>query len=175
MCFHSARLDAKINTENELLDLKTQDRNKWSFPLIQLGNAMMNKAVETSDFSRYHYEAAIVAEHIKAPNFEQTNWSKILQWYKHLYAIQPFPSLLLNMAVVCLQNNNFVKANYYFNQINPDDLAQRAYLFYGAKAECFAKMNHKKEALEFINIALDKVTNQLERNFLEKKKLSMFN
>lgn len=175
MCFHSARLDAKINTENELLDLKTQDRNKWSFPLIQLGNAMMNKAVETSDFSRYHYEAAIVAEHIKAPNFEQTNWSKILQWYKHLYAIQPSPSLLLNMAVVCLQNNNFVKANYYFNQINPDDLAQRAYLFYGAKAECFAKMNHKKEALEFINIALDKVTNQLEKDFLEKKKLSMFN
>ncbi|MEE9408358.1 MAG: DUF6596 domain-containing protein [Polaribacter sp.] len=170
MCFHSARLDAKINTENELLDLKTQDRNKWSFPLIQLGNMMMNKAVKTDFFSRYHYEAAIVSEHIKAPNFEQTNWDKILHWYKCLYELQPSHSNLLTMAVVCLQTNNFVKANYYFEQINPEDLAQRSYLFYGAKAGYYSKINNKKEALKFIDIALEKVTNKLEKKFLEKKK-----
>ena len=170
MCFHAARLDAKVNTENELLDLKTQDRNKWSFPLIQLGNAMMNKAVETSNFSRYHYEAAIVAEHIKAPNFQQTNWDKILKWYKELYAITPSPSMLLNMAVVCLQNDNCVKANYYFSQIKPDDQAQRTYLFFGAKADYFHKTNNIKEALKNIDIALDLVSNKFEKEFLEKKK-----
>ena len=170
MCFHSARLDAKINTENELLDLKTQDRNKWSFPLIQLGNAMMNKAVKTENFSRYHYEAAIVGEHIKAPSFEQTNWEKILDWYKCLYQLNPTPSYLLTMAVVCLQNKNYIKANYFFEQINPDDLAQRAYLFYGAKADYFNKTNKKKEALKAIDLALGKVTNKLEKEFLEKKK-----
>lgn len=170
MCFHSARLDAKINTENELLDLKTQDRNKWSFPLIQLGNMMMNKAVKVDVFSTYHYEAAIVAEHIKAPNFEQTNWDKILHWYKCLHQLQPSDSKLLTMAVVCLQTNNFVKANYYFEQINPDDLAQRSYLFYGAKADYYSKMDNKKEALKFIDIALKKVTNKLEKEFLKNKK-----
>ena len=173
MCFHSSRLDAKINTENELLDLKNQDRNKWSYPLIQLGNAMMHKAVETERFSNYHYEAAIAAEHIKAPNFEQTNWDKILHWYKCLYELNPTTSLLLTMAVVCLQNENYLKANYYFEQINPNDLAQRAYLFYGAKADYFSKINKKKEALKFIDLALEKVTNKLEREFLEKKKLSL--
>ena len=173
MCFHAARLDAKINTENELLDLKTQDRNKWSFPLIQLGNTMMHKAVETDKFSTYHYEAAIVAEHIKAPNFEQTNWGKILHWYKCLYELHPSTSHLLTMAVVCLQNENYVKANYYFEQINPDDLAQRAYLFYGAKADYYSKLNKKKEAIKFIELALEKVTNKLEKEFLEKKKKSL--
>ncbi|WP_158839452.1 RNA polymerase sigma factor [Polaribacter sp. L3A8] len=173
MCFHSARLDAKVNTENELLDLKTQDRNKWSFPLIQLGNMMMNKAVETETFSRYHYEAAIVAEHIKAANFEQTDWDKILHWYKCLYKIQPTTSHLLTMAVVCLQSKNHVKANYYFQQINPDDLAQRAYLFYGAKSDYYSKINKKKQALKCMNIALEKVTNDLEKAFLEKKKKTL--
>ncbi|QOD59993.1 sigma-70 family RNA polymerase sigma factor [Polaribacter haliotis] len=173
MCFHSARLDAKINTENELLDLKNQDRNKWSFPMIQLGNMMMNKAVETSQFSRYHYEAAIVAEHIKAPNFEQTDWNKILNYYKCLHKIQPSTSYLLTMAVVCLQSENYIKANYYFEQINPDDLAQRSYLFYGAKADYFAKTNNKKEALKFIDTALEKVSNNLEKDFLERKKKSL--
>ncbi|WP_299671449.1 sigma-70 family RNA polymerase sigma factor [uncultured Polaribacter sp.] len=170
MCFHSARLDSKINTENQLLDLKNQDRNKWSFPLIQLGNTMMHKAVESDEFSTYHYEAAIVAEHIKAPNFEQTNWDKILHWYKRLHELQPSAFHLLTMAVVCIQNKKYVKANYYFKQIHPQDLAQRAYLFYGAKADYFAKINKKKEALKYIDLALDKVTNNLEKEFLKKRK-----
>jgi len=170
MCFHAARLDAKINTENELLDLKHQDRNKWSFPLIQLGNAMMDKAVENNEFSTYHYETAIIAEHIKAPNFEQTNWDKILNWYKLLYNLQPNPSYLLTMAVVCLQHENFIKANHYFEQISPNDLAQRSYLFYGAKSDYFSKTNNPKKALEYIDFALEKVTNDLERNFLLKKR-----
>lgn len=170
MCFHAARLDAKINTENELLDLKTQDRNKWSFPLIQLGNVMMNKAVENNEFSSYHYEAAIIAEHIKAPNFKQTDWNKILQWYQHLYKLQPTNSHLLSMAVVCLQSENYLKANYYFEQINPEDLEQRSYLFYGAKADYFSAIKNKKEALKYIDIALEKVTNGLEKEYLEKKK-----
>ncbi|NVK53593.1 MAG: sigma-70 family RNA polymerase sigma factor [Flavobacteriaceae bacterium] len=173
MCFHAARLDAKITTENEVLDLKTQDRNLWSYPLIQLGNAMMNKAVENNEFSSYHYEAAIIAEHIKAPNFEQTNWHKILEWYQCLYKLQPLPSHLLSMAVVCLQSKNHLKANYYFEQINPNDLEQRSYLFYGAKANYFLAINNKTEALNNINIALEKVTNSLEKKFLEKKKLEM--
>lgn len=173
MCFHAARLDAKINTENEVLDLKNQDRNKWSFPLIQLGNAMMNKAVENNEFSTYHYEAAIIAEHIKAPNFEQTNWDKILKWYQYLYKLQPSNSHLLSMAVVCIQNENYVKANYYFEQINPEDLTQRSYLFYGAKADYFLAIKNKDEALKYINIALKKVTNTLEKDFLLKKKVSL--
>ncbi|WP_418637741.1 RNA polymerase sigma factor [Winogradskyella sp.] len=173
MCFHAARLDAKINTENELMDLKNQDRNKWSFPLIQLGNTMMNKAVENNEFSTYHYEAAIIAEHIKAPNFEQTNWKKILTWYQCLHKLQPTVSHLLIMGVVCLQSKNYIKANYYFEQINPEDLEQRSYLFYSAKADYFAATNNKKEAIIQLDIALEKVTNRLEKEFLEKKKLAI--
>ena len=171
MCFHSARLDAKINTENELLDLKSQDRNKWSFPLIQLGNAMMNKAVDNNEFSSYHYEAAIVAEHLKAPNFEQTNWDKILQWYLHLHKLKPAPINLLTMAVVCLQSKNYIKASYYFEQLNPEDLEQRSYLYYGAKADYYASIKNKKKAIVHLDIALEKVNNNLEREFLKKKKL----
>ncbi|MCF2874478.1 MULTISPECIES: RNA polymerase sigma factor [unclassified Tenacibaculum] len=175
MCFHAARLDAKINTENELLDLREQDRNKWSFPLIQLGNAMMNKAVEGNIFSSYHYEAAIAAEHIKAPSFKQTNWDKILQWYQCLHKLQPNPSHLLTMAVVCLQNKNYIKANYYFEQLQPDILEQRSYLFYGAKADYFFAINNKEEAIKNIDLAIEKVTNKFEKEYLKKKKITFKN
>ncbi|CAL2094367.1 Sigma factor, ECF subfamily protein [Tenacibaculum sp. 190524A02b] len=173
MCFHAARLDAKVNANNEVIDLQSQDRNLWSFPLIQLGNAMMNKAVVNNEFSSYHYEAAIAAEHIKAPNFNMTNWTKILQWYECLYQLNPSPSLLLNMGVVCLQTKNYVKANYYFNQLQPEDLEQRAYLYYGAKADYFSKTNNVNKAIEYINIALTKVSNELEKTYLTKKKTQL--
>lgn len=170
MCFHSARLDAKVNLENEVLDLKNQDRSKWYFPLIQLGNVMMSKAVVDEIYSCYHYEAAIASEHIKATSFKDTNWKKILFWYEHLYELQPMPSHLLTMGVVCLQLKNYVKANFFFDKVNPNDLEQRAYLFYSAKSDYYIAVGNKAKAIEFINIAIEKVTNQLEKEYLEKKK-----
>ena len=172
MCFHSSRLDAKINSNNELLDLKHQDRSLWHFPLISLGNTMMNKAVETNEFSSYHYEAAIAAEHLKASTFEDTNWTKILMWYESLYNLQPMPSHVLTMAVICIQNNDYTKANTYFDIIDPEDLEQRAYLYYAAKADYFVGIGKKENALMCINQAISTVTNTLEKDFLEKKRLS---
>jgi RNA polymerase sigma-70 factor (ECF subfamily) len=170
MCFHSARLEAKLNAENELLDLKNQDRSLWHFPLIELGNSIMNKAVETDNFSCYHFEAAIAAEHLKAKAFEDTNWIKILQWYEALYALQPMSIHVLTMAVICMQNTNYKKADALFNQLKASDFAQRTYLYYAAKADYFFGTDDINEALVYIDNALKTVNNSLERSFLEKKK-----
>ena len=147
MCFHLARLDTKTNSENELLDLKNQDRTQWYFPLIELGNTMMHKAVENSEFSCYHYEAAIAAEHLKAPRFENTNWDKILYLYQCLNTLQPMPTHLLTMAVVCLQKQDFKMAENYFEQLKPEDFGQRSYLFYGAKSDYFSATNEAYKAI----------------------------
>lgn len=171
MCFHSARLDAKVNSNNEILDLKHQDRSLWHFPLIELGNAMMYKAINTDTFSSYHFESAIAAEHLKAKSFEDTNWNKILAWYESLYVLQPIPSLKLTMAVISMQNKDYKKAETYFKELNPEDLSQRAYLYYAAKADYYKGINKKKLALDYINKALDAVTNNLEKEFLTKKKV----
>jgi RNA polymerase sigma factor (sigma-70 family) len=170
MCFHSARLEAKTNVNNEVLDLKQQDRSLWHLPLIQLGNSMMYKAVETKEFSCYHYEAAIAAEHLKAKRFEDTNWNKILQWYKALYTLQPMASHLLTMAVISMQTKDYEIANTYLKQLKPEDLEQRAYLYYAAKADYYAETDNFDEALLQIDLALDAVTNTLEKAYLLKKK-----
>jgi len=169
MCFHSARLEAKKSANNEVLDLKQQDRTLWHFPLIQLGNTMMHKAVETEVFSCYHYEAAIAAEHLQAETFENTNWTKILHWYNELYELQPMPSHLLTMAVICIQTKNYKTADTYFKQLQPEDLEQRAYLYYAAKADYFAETNNYNEALVQLDMALKTVTNTLEKAYLLKK------
>ncbi len=175
MCFHSARLDSKINEANEIIDLKNQDRKKWYFPLIKLGNEAMNQAVETAVFTSYHFEAAIAVEHLKAPTFEATNWTKILSWYEKLYQIQPSPFNLLNRAMVQLQRSEYKEAFKLLEQINPKDLEQRAYLFHGSYAEYFVLTGKVKKALKSIDTALNLVRNEAERQFLLKKKYDITN
>ncbi|MEC3907131.1 sigma-70 family RNA polymerase sigma factor [Tamlana sp. 2201CG12-4] len=170
MCFHSARLEAKINTENELLDLRTQDRSTWYFPLIKLGHVMMNKAVETNEFSCYHYEAAIASEHLRACTFNETNWEKIHYWYQCLNKLQPMPSHVLTMAVVCIQMQDFKMAKVYLDDIKQEDFEQRAYLYYGTMADYFTGTHNLKKAITYLNLALKTVHNTLERTYLEKKK-----
>jgi len=164
-------LATKTNANNELLDLKSQDRSQWHFPLIKLGNTMMIKAVSNeSVFSCYHYEAAIAAEHLKASSFEATNWDKILHWYQCLYEMQPMPSHLLTMAVICLQKNETKQAKKYLDQLQPENFEQRAYLYYGTMADYYIAIKQNTTAIQYLNMAINMVTNTLEKDFLQKKK-----
>lgn len=174
MCFHVARMDSRISDADEIIDLKHQDRSLWHFPLIKLGNEAMIKAVEAEQFSCYHYEAAIAAEHLKARTFELTNWNKILTWYRSLYELQPMPTTILNMAVVHMQMEDYGLAYELLCQLQPEDLGQRAYLYYGTLAEYHRRLDQKAQAIVSLNMALDTVVNEAERNYLLKKKSAIY-
>ncbi len=173
MCFHASRLPSKTNDQKEIVDLKNQDRSKWFLPLVKMGDEAMFKAVENNEFSSYHFEAAIAAEHLKARTFESTDWNKILMWYERLYEIQPAPITLLNIAVVQLQLSNFKAAKDLLAQIVPSKLEQRAYLYHGTLAEYYNKTNDPKKAIDSIDKALELVKNDSEKQFLLKKKNSL--
>jgi len=170
LCFHASRLESKTNAANEIVDIREQDRNKWFFPLIQMGNQAMNKSLEYEDMSIYHYEAAIAAEHIKAKTFEETNWTKILNWYSELQSIKPNTFTLLNMAIVNLQLGNFEVVLEILESLPISDLEQRAYLYYGCYAEYYEKRDDLILAISYLNTAIEKTTNGLERAYLIKKR-----
>lgn len=170
MCFHSARLDSKINDQNEIIDLKKQDRSRWYQPLILLGHQAMEKAMNTPNLTSYHYEAAIAAEHLKSPAFATTNWDNILQWYQQLNTLQSSPFIQLNIAIVEMQQADFQSAKRILDSINPDNLEQRAYLYYGTYAEFHKQKGDKNKALQHINTALKLVRNEAEKAYLEKKR-----
>lgn len=173
LCFHASRIESKTNSANEIVDIREQDRNKWFFPLIKMGNGAMNKALEYEDISIYHYEAAIAAEHIKAKTFEETNWGKILICYNELQRLQPNTFSLLNIAIVNLQLNNFEEVKNILETLPISDLEQREYLYYGCYAEYYAKRNDFILAISYLDTAVLKTTNSLEKAYLLKKKAQL--
>ncbi|MDO6471557.1 RNA polymerase sigma factor [Maribacter sp. 1_MG-2023] len=170
LCFHMSRLESKISIDNQIVNLKNQDRTKWYFPLIKMGDSAMNKAVEYEDTSVYHYEAAIASEHLNAKTFEETNWKKISYWYEQMYAFEPNSFTLLNHATVCIQLSDFKKTLHLLNSIDVSDLVQRTYLYYGCYAEYYIKKGDKELAISFLNKALLETSNTLEKEFFMGKK-----
>lgn len=170
MCFHAARLESRIDDAGNIIDLKNQDRSKWHFPLIQLGDQMMIKAVEKGKYSSYHYEAAIAAEHLSATSFETTDWNRILGFYDQLYKLQYSAFALLNKAIVLIQLERWEEATAVLDEIAPDELEQRAYLYHGTLAELFTQTNQKELALEQYDKAIALVTNEAESAYLKQKK-----
>lgn len=170
LCFHSSRLASKEGENFESIDLKNQDRTKWYFPLIHLGNEALLKANSFPDYSTYHIEAAIAAEHLKAKSFNETNWQKILELYQELQQVEPNVMISLALAVVLLQLNKNQDALEILEQLQAENFEQRTYLFYGVMATYFKNIGACEKAVNYLGIAIEKVPNQIEKNYLMKKR-----
>lgn len=173
LCFHSARIDSKIKADGEIIDLEKQDRSLWYWPLVEVGNSAMMQATEDDTRSVYHYEAGIAVEHLKAKSFANTNWSEIHQYYLRLYDLEPSAINLLNIAYVKLRLGKSAKAKQILDRIQPESLAQRAYLYYGTLAEYHISLSEPAKAISFLDLALNVVKNKAERNYLINKRASL--
>ena len=169
MCFHASRIETKLDARGVVVDLEHQDRSKWYFPLIRLGNDCMEKAVQNDRYSRYHYEAAIAAEHLKARKFEDTDWDRIYRWQEALWQLNPSPQLQLNMAMVLIQRGLLGEAGVKLDRLQPLDLEQRAYLYYAVRAKYFEAQGRKEQARASLELALKTVGNTTEQTYLKER------
>lgn len=172
LCFHAARLESKIG-DNEIIDLKHQDRSKWYLPLIILGNDALNKSMQFEDHSIYHVEAAIASEHVRALKFENTNWQRILEHYDEMYVLMPSDNILLSKATIYLQMDRLKEAKLELEKITSESLSQRRYLLHGCYAEYYEREGELTKAITEIDLAIKSCSNQYEKKYLEKKKKAL--
>ncbi len=167
-CFHSSRLESKI-IHGEIIDLRHQDRSKWHFPLIALGNDALLKALDYRDRSVYHLEALIASEHIRAIRFEDTNWNRILRYYQEMFDHSPSAHVQLSKAITYLHLDDLENAKKTLDNIDPARLNQRNYLLFGTYAEYYVKTGNIAEALEELHKALGACQSKIEHRYLKKK------
>ena len=171
LCFHAARIESKVSSQQEIIDLEHQDRNLWHIPLIKMGNQAMMAAVSYPEKSSYTLEAAIAAEHLKAKDFKSTNWGQVLAYYTQLQAIYPSNYNLLNMAIVHLQLGEFEQAKQLLDAIPPAKLGQREYLLHGSFADYHFKTGNSNAAIAALDQAIALSTNNSEKKYLQQKRI----
>jgi len=175
MCFHAARSESRISATGEIILLPVQDRSTWNFELIARGNEYMNQAAFGDAITSYHLEAAIAYEHCIAPNFEKTNWLRILDLYNWLCKIAPSPVAELNKVVALLQVEGALAAKQQLTMLAEDKKMHNFYLYHSLLGEINALLLNSGEAKKNFETAMQLSQSAPERKILRDKIHALLN
>lgn len=169
MCFHASRNSARVSPAGDIVLLQYQDRTKWNFQLIALGNVYMAKSASGDSVSRYHIEAAIAFEHCSARTYETTNWEKILELYEWLCRDFPSPISELNRAVAVMRVHGPAEALSAMDKIADKRRLEGYYLYHSLLGEIYSRLGRNAEAKNEFETALRQTKSEVERRLLEGK------
>ncbi|MEU8061198.1 RNA polymerase sigma factor [Microbispora bryophytorum] len=97
---HRARGAARFDSHGRLVPLAEQDRGRWDHAVIADATALLTRTARAHRRpGPYQLQAAIVACHAEAADFEHTDWAQILVLYDMLLAVASSPVTRLHRAV----------------------------------------------------------------------------
>ncbi len=173
MHLNSARSESRLDGEGNILILQKQDRKLWNWEMIRLGLQYLDRSAEGDQLSRYHLEAAIVAEHVFSPDYAHTNWNNILRYYDLLYQLHPSPVIALNRAIVVSEIQGPQAAINAIEEIPGLNLLKNYYLLPATLGELYARTHNNQAAIKCLREALDLTYSDSEKKLLKDKIASL--
>jgi RNA polymerase sigma-70 factor (ECF subfamily) len=167
MLLHDARRDSRLDSAGDLVVLEDQDRSRWNQQGIQEALPLIDEAFRAAP-GPLALQAAIAASHCLAPSAEDTDWRQILRLYDQLERLQPSPIISLNRAVAVAMVEGTAPALAVIDELAAGDLANY-HLLHAARADMLRRTGSSAEAAISYRRALELVTNDSERRFLERR------
>ncbi|HEY3558128.1 MAG TPA: sigma-70 family RNA polymerase sigma factor [Kribbella sp.] len=146
-----ARRPARLDEDGQVVTLDLQDRSRWGSALISRGIALLNESLERSgrQADAYQLQAAIAAEHARAPSYAATDWQEIVRLYDLLVEVSPSPAAELARVVAVAETGRLDTAFTLLDAI-PDSPRRHA-----VRGELLARQAHYAEAVDELQAALD--------------------
>ena len=166
MLLHDARREGRVDADGDIVVLEEQDRARWNQEQIEEALPLVDEALR-GPVGPFALQAAIAAEHCKAGNADETNWSRIVELYDLLQILEPSPVVSLNRAVAVA-----MKDGAQAGLVLIDGLAgelNEYHLLHAARADLLRRSGANEQAAVSYESALRLVTNESERRFLEKR------
>ena len=169
MLLHESRRAARTDANGDLVLLEEQDRSLWNRAEIEEGLALVASAMRAAEPGSYTLQAAIAAEHAKARRSADTDWRAVAVLYDALLRVRQTPVVELNRAVAI--------AMAYGPQAGLDAIAalkashalDSYHLLWSAEADLLRRLGRRAEAEQSYRHALELVTTDPERRFLERR------
>jgi len=169
MYFNASRFKARINTDDSIIEMERQDRNKWDKDLINSGTYFLNQAIQGKQVSIYLILATISANHCIAKSFGETNWSAILSLYDNLLELEDSPTIRLNRAVALSKAKGNKKAIIELKSIELNSDIGEHPMFHTVLAELFKEENEISKTIKHFKKAISLTKNKRDLKLLEKK------
>jgi RNA polymerase sigma factor (sigma-70 family) len=173
MCFHAARLPARMDEHGLLVELAGQDRTRWIRPLIEQGLRELGRSSQGGELTPYHLEAGIAAAHCSAAGIEDTDWPAILGLYDLLLEIRPTPIVALNRAIVVAQIHGPDAGLANLDLLASEARLESYQFLAAAQGELHRRAGRLAEARRHLDRAIALARNEAERRFLEAKRAAL--
>jgi RNA polymerase sigma-70 factor (ECF subfamily) len=160
-----SRRSARVDDAGGLVLLADQDRARWDRRKIDRGKGLLVEALAIGPPTTYAIEAAIQAVHADAVRHEETDWRQIVTLYGLLRARVDSPIVALNEAVAIAMCEGPAAGLRRLAAIGKD--LEGHHLYWSARADLLARLGRGKEARTSYRRALERVSNDAERRFLE--------
>jgi len=168
MMLHDSRRDARVNAAGEVVLLEEQDRLRWNRAQIAEALPLVEEALRGGS-GPFALQAAIAALHGQAARADDTDWPQIVQLYDVLLRVQPSPVVELNRAVAVGMVDGPLAALSLVEALAADGDLDRYHLLHAAKGDLLKRLGRHLDAAASYEQALECVTNEQERRFLQRR------
>jgi RNA polymerase sigma-70 factor (ECF subfamily) len=166
MLLHHSRRDARLDANGDLVLLEDQDRSLWRRDELEEGLGLAERAGEAAP---YAIQAAIAAEHARAPRAEATDWHRIAALYDGLEAAAPSAVVTLNRAVAVAMADGPGRGLEILDELAARGELEDYRLLHSARADLLRRLGRDEDAAAAYTRALELATNPVERRFLERR------
>ena len=168
MLLHDSRRDARLDDAGDIVVLEDQDRGRWDQQQIAEAMPLIAEALRDGA-GPFALQAAIAAEHCRASRAEDTDWSAIVRLYDLLEAAQPSPIVSLNRAVAIAMVSGPRSGLVLIDALAASGDLNEYHLLHAARADLLRRIGSATEAAKSYTRALELVTNDSERRYLERR------
>jgi RNA polymerase sigma-70 factor (ECF subfamily) len=163
MLLQHSRRDARMDGAGDLVLLEDQDRSRWKRGEIEEGLSLIIPLRP----GPYALQAAIAAEHARAPTAEATDWRRIAELYGLLAQVAPGPVVELNRAVAVALAEGEERGLELMAALDRELAGY--HLLHAARADLLRRLGRKAEAAVAYERALELARQPAERAFLERR------
>jgi RNA polymerase sigma-70 factor (ECF subfamily) len=168
MLLHNSRRDARIDETGDIVLLEDQDRGLWDGRQIAEALPLVDEAFRAGP-GPFAVQAGIAALHCRAERAQDTDWPQIVGLYDLLERIQPSPIVSLNRAVAVAMVDGPQAALAIIDNLAAAGDLDSYHLLHAARAELLRRTGSSRAAAKSYARALELVTNESERRFLERR------
>jgi RNA polymerase sigma factor (sigma-70 family) len=169
MSMQAARLATRVDDEGGLLLLEQQDRSRWDRRLIEQGLEFLTRSAKGDEFTRYHAEAAVLAEHCLAPSYAETRWDEIASLYEMLERLSPSPIHTLNRAIAVAEARGPEAGLTILRELSPPSWLLKYYLWDATVGELERRAGHFDRAVAALSRALEGAPTGAERALIRRR------
>lgn len=169
MLLHDSRRHARTSVDGELVLLEEQERALWDRGQIEMGTAVLEKALHMHQPGPYQIQAAIAALHAEAPTPDKTDWPQIAALYGALMQHAPSPVVALNQAVAVAMVEGPIRGLGLLDQLGESGDLDHYHLFHAARADLLRRAGFMSEAVDAYTVALDLCQNSVEKSYLRRR------